>query len=107
MDDPNQIEVPPSFLALFTSPSGHRLTEPMATVRARYEICEDLAQMLTQQASTTLFKSGLAQHEVLEGTRTALAGAGSPVAAPEALWVVRRLAELLAWDVPQAWTEPT
>ena len=46
MDDPNQIEVPPSFLALFTSPSGHRLTEAMSTIRERYELCEDLAQML-------------------------------------------------------------
>src|ERR1044072_5910587 len=40
MDDSNQIEVPPSFLALFTSPGGHRLLHPMNTVRERYELCE-------------------------------------------------------------------
>lgn len=101
MDDPNQIEVPPSFTALFTSPSGHRLTELMATVRRRYEICEDMAQMLTEQASTNLFKSGLAEREVLDGMRAALAGEGSPVTPDEALWVVRRLAELLGWEMPQ------
>ena len=100
MDDPNQIEVPVSFTALFTSPSGHRLTQPMAHVRERYEICEDLAQMLTEQASANQFKSGLTEREVLEGMRTALAGEGSPVTPEEGLWVVRRLAELLGWEMP-------
>ena len=100
MEDPNQIEVPPSFTALFTSPSGHRLTEPMSTVRERYEICEDLAQMLTDQASTNLFKGSLGEGEVLQGIRTALAGEESPVRPDEALWVVRRLAELLGWELP-------
>lgn len=97
MDDPNQIEVPPSFLALFTSLSGHRLTEPMATVRARYELCEDLAQMLTEQAGVAAFKSGGSEDEVLEQIRLGLASPGSPVQPAEAAWVVQRLAELLGW----------
>lgn len=98
MDDPNQIEVPPSFLALFTNPSGQRLTEPIATVRARYELCEDLAQMLTQQAGTLQFKSGGSEREVLAGMRRALDGPDSGLQPPEADWVVRRLAELMEWD---------
>jgi len=98
MDDPNQIEVPPSFVALFTSPSGHRLTEPMGTVRARYELCEDLAQMLTDQAATAQFKTGGSERDVLAKMQAALEGAGSPVQPAEAGWVVRRLAELLGWD---------
>jgi hypothetical protein len=102
MDDYNQIEVPPSFVALFTSPSGVRLTESMATVRQRYELCEDLAQMLTEQASTALFKSGGSEREVLEKIELALMAAGSPVQPAEATWVVRRLAELLGWDGPRA-----
>jgi len=102
MDDPNQIEVPPSFLALFTSPSGQRLTEPMATVRARYELCEDLAQMLTEQAGVALFRSGGTEGVVLEQIRLGLAGAESPVQPAEAAWVVRRLAELLGWEPPEA-----
>jgi hypothetical protein len=102
MDDFNQIEVPPSFVALFTSPSGIRLTEPMSTVRQRYELCEDLAQMLTEQASTALFKSGGSEREVLEKMRLALAADESPVQPAEATWVVRRLAELLGWDAPEA-----
>jgi hypothetical protein len=98
MDDPNQIEVPPSFLALFTSPSGQRLTQPMSTVRVRYELCEDLAQMLTEQASA--HGSGGAEREVLEKMHTGLGGEGSPVQPPEATWVIRRLAELLNWPAP-------
>jgi hypothetical protein len=100
MDDPNQIEVPPSFTALFTAPSGYKLTQPMSFVRERYEMCEDLAQALTEQAATQLFKSGRTEGEVLAGIRAALSVEGSPVAADEALWVARRLAELLGWEMP-------
>ncbi|RYE76797.1 MAG: ATPase with chaperone activity [Hyphomicrobiales bacterium] len=100
MDDFNQIEVPPSFIALFTSPSGHRLTEPMSEVRRRYELCEDLAQMLTDQASTAAFKTGEPERDVLAKMRAALTAEGSPVAPAEAGWVVTRLAELLGWEAP-------
>ena len=97
MDDPNQIEVPPSFVALFTNPSGHRLTQPMAVVRERYELCEDLAQMLSEQASTALFKSGGSEQDVLSVMRQALAGGDAGLADEEARWVVTRLAEVLGW----------
>ena len=97
MDDPNQIEVPPSFVTLYTTPSGHRLTEPMATVRQRYELCEDLAQMLTEQAATIKFKSDAPEREVLATIQEGLTASGSPVQSSEARWVVRRLAELLDW----------
>jgi hypothetical protein len=100
MDDSNQIEVPPSFLALFTNPSGLRLTEPIAVVRQRYELCEDLAQMLTEQAATTLFKSGGDERDVLRRLREALTGEGSAVQPAEAAWVTTRVAELLGWEAP-------
>jgi hypothetical protein len=102
MEDPNQIEVPPSFTALFASPSGHRLLQPMSVVRERYELCEDLAQMLTEQASTVLFKSGHRERKVLQQMRLALTGPDSVVEPAEAVWVVTRLAELLEWDAPPA-----
>ena len=100
MDDSNQIEVPPSFVALFASPYGHKLLEPMSIVRQRYELCEDLAQMLIDQASTAQFKSGGSERAVLETMRAGLAGEGSPVSASEAHWVAMRLAELLGWEAP-------
>jgi hypothetical protein len=97
MDDFNQIEVPPSFTALYTSPAG-RLTEPMTTVRQRYELCEDLAQLLTEQASIARFKTGGTELQVLETIQVGLTAAESPVQPIEAVWVVRRLAELLNWE---------
>lgn len=100
MEDPNQIEVPPSFTALFASPSGHRLLQPMSAVRQRYELCEDLAQMLTEQASAVLFKSGRSRREVLQQMQAALTGGESVVEPAEAAWVVTRLAELLDWEAP-------
>ena len=99
MDDPNQIEVPPSFTALFTSPSG-RLTETMSAVRERYELCEDLAQLLTEQASTMQFRTGAPEVELLKTIRLGLSEADGPVTAVEARWVVTRLAELLNWEAP-------
>ena len=97
MDDANQIQVPDSFVALYASRGGHRLTEPIAHVRARYELCEDLAQALTEQARLTQFQLGITEQDVLEKMLQALAQEGSPVPANEAQWVVRRLAELLDW----------
>ena len=97
MDDANQILIPESFLALFAARGGHRLTEPMDHVRARYELCEDLAQALTEQARLTQFELGIPEHDVLEKMQQALTQEGSPVPPPQAHWVVRRLAELLDW----------
>ena len=101
MDDFNQIEVPPSFVALYTAPGGHRLTEPMRHVRERYELCEDMAQMLTEHAAAAHFKSGGSQDEVLQGMRQALQGEGSSVQPAEAGWVATRIAELLGWPLPE------
>jgi len=100
VDDFNQIEVPPSFVALFTGPGGHRLTQPMAAVRERYELCEDLAQMLCEQASAAAFKSGAGSSEVLAGMQAALSGGSGPLQASEPAWVVTRIAEILGWDLP-------
>ena len=100
MDDANQIVVPPSFTALYSTPSGHRLTESMQVVRQRYELCEDLANMLMDQASTAHFSSGGSERQVLETMQEGLAGGESPVSAAEAQWIVVRIAELLGWELP-------
>lgn len=106
MDD-NQILVPDSFLALYAARGGLRLTEPMANVRERYELCEDLAQALTEQARLTQFQLGITESDVLEKMLQALLQEGSPVSPPQAPWVVRRLAELLDWPpLPSAEPDP-
>lgn len=100
MDDSNQLDVPPSFVALYTNPAGHRLTEPVRIVRERYELCEDMAQMLMEQASAAQFKSGGSEREVLQKMQAGLSEAESPVSPAEAQWVVVRIAELLGWEFP-------
>ena len=98
MSDENQIHVPPSFVALFVPPGRVKPTESRATIAARYEVCEDLAHLLTDRAATIRWELGITEADVLERIERGLLGDGSPVAEAEARWVVRRLAELLEWD---------
>ncbi len=97
-DDDNQILIPDSFLALYSRPGSLKLLEPVAHVRERYEWCEDLAQMLTDQASAKLHELGVTERDVLGKMQEGLALEGSPVSPAEAIWVVHRLAELLGWE---------
>lgn len=100
MSEDSQIVVPPSFVALFVPPGRIKPTAPREHIAERYELCEDLAQMLTEQARTKLFELGVAERDVLERIDRGLRddGAGATlVDAAEATWVVRRLAELLDW----------
>ena len=100
MEDCNQIEVPPSFTALFAAPGGYKLTEPMSFVRQRYELCEDLAQALTEQAAAVQFRTGEDEAVVLRKMESTLSAERSALKPVEAQWVVRRLAELLGWSAP-------
>lgn len=101
MDDANQIEVPPSFLALYTSQATRRLTQPIGEVRDRYELCEDLSQMLVEHPSIQQGDDPASRQRVLATTRAALEGEASPVQYNEATWVIHRLAELLGWEPPE------
>ena len=100
MSEDSQIVVPPSFVALFVPPGRIKPTAARAEVAARYELCEDLAQMLTEQASTKKWELGVTEGDVLERMQRGLLEAPSVVSALEAVWVVRRLAELLGWPDP-------
>jgi hypothetical protein len=100
-DDDNQIEVPPSFVSLYTAPGGQRLLQPIGHVRDRYELCEDMAQMLTEQAAAARFKTDHPEGEVLNQMRQVLSSPESPVSPSEAEWVVLRIAELLGWRMPE------
>jgi hypothetical protein len=100
MSDEYQIEIPPSFYALYTD-ARRRLTLPMAQLRERYEACEDLAQLLVDRAEAKHFELGSVAHEdVLLRFHAGLCAPGSMVSAAEAEWVTRRLAELLGWECP-------
>ncbi|MFM2052389.1 MAG: hypothetical protein RL456_426 [Pseudomonadota bacterium] len=98
MSDDNQIFVPDSFLDLHRDRHRTRLRTPIDIVRARHELCEDLAQQLVAQAQHIHFDLGIPEEEVLARIESGLAAPDAGLDAPEAAWVARRLAELLRWD---------
>lgn len=100
MSDEHQIEIPPSFTALYLDPGRTRPSAPRAVVTQRYEFCEDLANMLTEHAKTMLFDLGITEDDVLERCHRGLCVDGGSTSPAEAEWVTRRLAELLGWDCP-------
>jgi hypothetical protein len=99
MHDDNQILVPPSFMAVY-SDARQRLTEHAAVVRARYELCEDLAGHLVEHAQTLYHVQAPSEAEILRRIHAGLCTAESGVSADEATWVTTRLAELLNWPCP-------
>lgn len=89
--------LPDSFLALWTGARG-RLLAPAEQVRARYELCEDLASHLQASAQALHHDDGLAELDVLSRIQAGLSTPDAGLSADEALWVARRLAELLRWQ---------
>ena len=85
-------------MALFVRPGQTKPSASHHEVAQRYEICEDMANLLTEHAQSVQFSQGLETHEVLARCHQALLADVSAVSAPEAEWVIRRLAELLNWD---------
>ncbi len=100
MSDDNQIFLPPSFLALYTD-ARQRLREPLQAVRERYDICEDLAQLLVEQARTLAHGDVPSDDTLLRRIHAGLSAPGAGVSPEEAQWVVTRLAELLDWPIPK------
>ncbi len=97
MSEDSQIVVPESFIALYREPGRQKLSAPRAEIAARHEFCDDLAQMLTDQAQTKLWELGVTEPDVLERMLRGLCGDASVVNDKEAVWVTTRLAELLGW----------
>ena len=78
-----------------------RLSEPIAVVRARYEVCEDLANHLVQHAQVLHHVEVPSEDEILRRIHAGPAYRPMPgVSGAEARWIVRRLAELLGWACP-------
>jgi hypothetical protein len=106
MSSESQLIVPPSFLALYLRQPGNKLTAPREHVLQRYELCEDMAQMLVDTTRDKLFSLGVDEQSVLQRTYDGLQDSDALVL-DEPLWVVRRLAELQAWELPSelAWSD--
>lgn len=97
MSDESQIELPASFLALYLAPGRLKPSLPRAELAARYEFCEDMAQMLTETARSMASSLGITEADVLARCLQGLRVEPVVVSEPESVWVVRRLAELLDW----------
>jgi hypothetical protein len=100
MSEDNQILIPDSFVALFMAPGASRPGAPRQHISARYELCEDMAQMLCEHAQLKRFALGIDEDAVLQRIHRGLRAPASGVDAHEAGWVMRRLAELLDWPMP-------
>lgn len=100
MAEDNQILIPPSFIALFVEPGRTRPHAPREHIAERYEFCEDLAHLLTEQAGNKLWQLGITESDVLQRVAQGLAGDAAGVDEAEARWVLRRLAELMGWADP-------
>ncbi|MFC7408610.1 MULTISPECIES: ATPase with chaperone activity [Hydrogenophaga] len=100
MSEDSQLLIPPSFIALYVPPGRIKPTLARDEIAQRYELCEDMAQMLTETASTMLVTLGITEQDVLARCRLGLRAEPAVVSADEAGWVVSRLAELMNWPAP-------
>lgn len=99
MYDDDQTFIPPSFVALHSSPAG-RLKVDKAFLKERHEVCEDLAQHLTTHCRNIHVEIGVDEQDVLSRCHQGLATPESGLSESEAHWVIVRLAELLGWPHP-------
>jgi hypothetical protein len=99
LSDDNQVEIPQSFIALFMEPGRSKPAATRFFIAERYELCEDMASLLTQTAQEMLHGLGIAESDVLQRCYQGLV-VGEVFSALESEWVVRHLAELSQWPQP-------
>lgn len=97
MDEQNQVEIPPSFMAIYSR--NGRPIATRATVEARYDLCEDMAIQTSEFCHLLQLKEELSEATILRRCQAALRE-GDAVTKAEADWVVFRAAELLNWRRP-------
>ena len=99
MTEEFQIHIPPSFMALYLPPGKIKPTLGQREMAKRYELCEDLANLLTEKAANLQFTLGITEDLVLQQCESGLLAEPAVVIPSEARWVVCRLAELLNWPM--------
>ena len=107
MSGDNQLTIPESFVNLYVAPGAIKPSLDKTSLYARYEFCEDLANLLTEHAANIRFDTGCDESDVLERCLRGLQNTDSGVQSVEAPWVIGRLAELMNWpplttDLPSA-----
>lgn len=106
MSEDNQIHLPESFTALYVAPGKIKPSIGHAEMAQRYELCEDLANLLTEKAANMQFTLGITEDLVLQQCELGLLAEPAVVSPAEARWVVCRLAELLQWPMDQLLHSP-
>ena len=106
MTDDFQIHIPPSFMALYVPPGKIKPTLGQRDMSARYELCDDMAHLLTEQAANQQFQLGITEALALDRCLQGLLASPEVMNEAEARWVVCRLAELLNWPLPE-WATAT
>ena len=99
MSDDNQIFLPESFTALYVPPGKIKPSIGQRDMAERYELCEDLAHLLTEKAAHMQFTLGITEELVLAQCEQGLLAEPAVVSPVEARWVVCRLGELLNWPI--------
>jgi hypothetical protein len=107
MTEEFQILIPSSFAALYVPPGKIKPSLGQRELAARYELCEDLAHLLTEQAAHMQFTLGITEELVLTQCEAGLLTGPAVVTPLEARWVVCRLAELLQWPMDTLLRSPT
>ena len=93
-------------MALYVPPGKIKPTLGQRELAARYELCEDLANLLTEKAANMQFTLGITEELVLAQCEAGLLTEPAVVTPGEARWVVCRLAELLQWPMDQLLQAP-
>ncbi len=99
MTEEFQIHIPSTFMALYISPGKIKPSIGQREMAERYELCEDLANLLTDKAANMQFTLGITEELVLQQCELGLLAEPAVVSPVEARWVVCRLAELLNWPM--------
>ena len=89
-------------MMLYVKPHQYKPSLPRAELTQRYELCEDLANMLVDNVSTQQFQLGITEDDALEKCWRGLLLQPELVNGAESFWVVCRLAEILAWPLPES-----
>jgi hypothetical protein len=106
MSEGNQTYLPESFTALYVPPGKVKPSIGLREMAERYELCEDLANLLTEKAANMQFTLGITEDLVLQQCELGLLADPAVVSPVEARWVVCRLAELLNWPMDQLLQSP-
>lgn len=93
-----QIQVPASFLALYTPQGKPRPTPPRPWLEDRHDLCEDLAQLLAEKAKDKIWQLGITRADAVERIERGLPELALDLSAPECQWVMTRVTEILQWD---------